>query len=708
MGTAFIEPSIASEQSFMCMPVGDEITAQMMSYPMDLPDSFLDECYEKVLAGDREILIDGGEIIEGVVFIPEGANIELVGGQNRIVQLFENYKTRKVLILRVSTTDASPTLSAQQMRDETFGSQDMTLRSQYMACSSGKLTFDPVSNSLAPGISDGVLEIDLDMTAANSTRQQLSNAAIALLEKDLGESIENVLDNVMICHPPGTKGNWAAYAFKNNPISVYNDLWCGYISATMHEVGHNIGFLHSNEDGPYGDISGYMGPSYGTPGWPRLCFNAHKNWQSGWFEDRVVTVDPNAGLWYGKLATFVDYSLTSPGENVVIQVGALYLQFNRAKGPNAQTRERQDQLAIVEERTDGSESLAGIDGRFYNTTVFNLENFGANNETLFIAVCSTHLGDNITVPDMMFVSIGLDKLDCAAPETGAPTDSPAPSPSPSKSPTSMPTESPAPSPSPSMSPSTPTSSPSASPTRHPTVSPNPTTGPPSPSPSWIEPDRGQVCEDDMDGRFYVGEDIGNQTCKWLQETPGVQPFLCIDGLDAWDVCPETCGKCSDACEDDDAATFGYNGTVVNCEWIRDQDPSEWESMCEWQGPYSSCFETCNSCQTAMDTADNCDDDQGDTFFVPGVGKRRCAWLSAPSQTAYLPFFCIPQNPVFHLCAETCGKCFDSCKDDTAAEFTYNGNARTCTWLATKPLQWQAACRRDDIDAACPETCESCP
>jgi hypothetical protein len=468
---------------------------------------------------------------------------------------------------------------------------------------------------------------------------------------------------------------------------------------------------HSNQDGLYNDKTGYMGFSYGVANWPSVCFNGKKNWQAGWFSDRAIEVDPADGIYRGKLATFVDYPLTSPSENVVIKVGDLYLQYNRAKGMNFQTREKANQVTIVEDRPKGSELLTGVDGDYFNTTLFRKADFGENNETLFIAVCSKYLGDNKTKPDIMFVSIGLDAIDCSAETTVAPTESPAPSPSPSKVPTSVPTESPAPSPSPSLTPTGPTRRPSASPSRSSSKSQAPSPSPskkPTTLPTWIEPDRGALCDDDMEGEFFVGVGIGSQNCKWLQEMPEMQEFLCVKGMVAYDLCAETCGKCSDYCVDNNYALFNYNDTTTSCAQVR-QDPSKWDAICsEKTGAINHCRETCNSCPTAADTHESCDDSQIRTFPVNGVGNRRCAWLSQPAQETYRDAYCVPENPIFHICAETCGKCFDECKDDLSVSFLYTGQDRDCQWLSSKPLQWQAACgTRQDIREACPESCENC-
>jgi len=439
-----------------------------------------------------------------------------------------------------------------------------------------------------------------------------------------------------------------------------------------------------------------MGFSYGTTGWPSICFNAHKNWQAGWFKDRTISIDPAAiqGVWRGKVATFVDYPFTSPGENVVIQVGQLYLQFNRAKGPNFQTREMRDQLAIVEDRPKGSELLAGLDGLNANSTFYRQDDYGPNGETLFIAVCSTSFGNDVTKPDVMFISIALDMIDCSIQFTDNPTESPIPSPSPSQIPTkkAAPTESPIPSPSPSLAPS------AGRRTRPPTSVPK--------VEAWVEPDRGQKCDDRMDSTFFVDSTFGDRDCTWLQVTSWMTPYLCVPGLPAYDVCPETCRACYDKCEDNNSF-FQFNNTVANCAWVRERHYSEWESICKARGPSMNCQETCNSCPSTIDTSSRCDDDQSTPFWVFGLGPRRCAWLSSSGKDDFRSVFCKPTNPVFHICAETCRKCFDNCDDDTTTEFVYDGHRRDCAWLASNPLRWIDACQRDDVKGACRESCENC-
>jgi len=622
---------------FMCLPMVNDVVTEM-SYPLELPSYFLDENESKLLVGNREILIHGGQISndDDGVSIPDNAIIQLLR-ESRVVFDVQEYVVRKLLIVRVLTTDSRPSLSAAELSEQTFSNRTMTLRSQFKACSHGKLLFDPLPDDSKTGIVGGVLSVQLRITVGRS-RRALTNAAVAATHAALGGNMSDVADNIIFCHPPGSVGDWLAYAYLNGQISAFNDKSCGYISATMHEVGHNLGFRHSNQNGEYADETGYMGNSYKIQGYPSMCFNAHKNWISGWFLDRIVTVDPADGIWKGYLATFVDYDLTSPGEYVVIKVGDLYMQYNRAKGMNFETREMRDQMTIAREGQKGSELIAGLDGLRTNSTLYFHNNYGENNETLYIAVCGIELGDDLTTPDRMWISVGLNNLDCSPP-------------------------------------------------------------------AWIEPNRGQLCDDDMDGTFFVDTDLENQGCRWLQEQPLEQPKLCVPGSGAYDMCPETCGKCIDSCVDDNAF-FDYNGERVDCTELRGRTDLEWEEMCEVDGPFQHCRETCNSCPSAIDKASKCDDSQDYAVNVWGFDLT-CAWLSQPAQTYFRPLFCA-ENEIFHKCAETCGKCFDTCEDDATAFITWDEGQRTCQYLSERPNEWDDACSSQlHIRESCRETCETC-
>lgn len=650
------------EVNFLCSEVtGNRISE--LAYNIELPAPFLDKYGGKLLRGDREILIHGGFIEEdkNEVFIPDENSVQLVRG-SRVVPDLSGYVSRDVLVVRVTTDDSIPTYTADELSTNFFADDRLTLRSQFAACSFGKLTFEKARDSLAPGkIVEGVMDIHLNVNASTSTRLELTNMAIAETQQILESNVTDVVNHVVICHPQGSLEPWLAYAYVHQPITVFNGKWCGYISANMHEIGHNLGFTHSNQDGIYDDKTGYMGWSYEVAGWPSLCFNAEKNWRTGWFADRAVEIDVNKGVWTGKIATFVDYDITKPDEYVVAKVGDIQFQYNRAKGMNAQTYDKPNQLVIVESTPEGSELMAGIDGIMFNTTFFQKTNFGDNGETLFIAVCSRHIGDNVTQADYFDISVGLDAIDCSQNDditiSNATYDDS----------TSLANE-------------------------------------------YVDTDRGEMCDDNITEIFYVSG-IGNTDCRLLQQSEDIRNFLCIPGMQAWDTCAETCGKCSDDCHDNNDMYFQYNEEWRTCEWVRIQDDFDLSDVCRHGGnPHRFCSETCNSCLSQID-GDNCVDSDS-TFDVFPWGPRTCDWLAtlpANIKIFWHDFLCQPENETYDLCPKTCGKCFElsSCEDSDEA-FDYDGAYRSCDWLASEPtMNRLVACESPVIRDTCRETCGNC-
>lgn len=661
------------DHDFLCNPVVNGYPSSF-SYHLDLPTEFLEEHKEKMLDGDRQILIENGAISNNSVNIPDGAKVFLKHG-SRLVPDPPGSVTKNVLVLRVSTNDSNQTYTNAELGRNFFADDELTLRSQYSACSHGKLIFEPVSSSVSDQITNGVLDLHLDASAQDVSRLYLANMAIAEAQAIIGNNLTNVANNVIICQPPQSKGSWLAYAYVHQPYTVYKGEWCGYISANMHEVGHNLGFQHSNlrpiegETGTYGDKTCYMGWSYKVRGWPALCFNAKKNWQTGWFADRSIEINVTEGVWSGKVATFVDYDKTQEEEYVVIKVGTtLYFQYNRAKGMNAQTYDHPDELVIVESGAEGTKLIGGLDGQHFNTTIFQFNNFEDTNKTLFIAVCNRYLGNNRTDADYYHISVGLDTIDC---DVSTPSSE-------------------APSLSPSTSPST---SPSAS--RNEVI-----------VSGEQEIDRGQICDDDMSREFEV-PGLGNIKCSFLQnQSPEGRDFLCSNTR-ADEFCKESCGSCNDNCNDDNDAVFEYDLAYRTCGWVRSaiHTQEDFDSICSpGNSPRRHCRETCNSCISSIDGF--CEDSPDETFLVFFIGEKQCSWLEnldGDQRDFWMANLCTPCLPAYDLCPKTCGKCWEM-----SLTFRYQGEEYDCGWLESEPLDiQQAMCERPHIKRKCKGACRNC-
>ena len=158
--------------------------------------------------------------------------------------------TYSVVAVRVEAPDAVTTSDEATIRNEIFGTSGdvVNLKSQYAACSHGQLNFVPATTGA--GINDGVKTVDISpQTVTGVDNSVIRNAANTAAGG-------KIADYVMQCLPPGTNGGWIAYAYVNHWLSVYNDLWCNYPSAQMHEIGHNLNLAHAGEGtAQYGKLS---------------------------------------------------------------------------------------------------------------------------------------------------------------------------------------------------------------------------------------------------------------------------------------------------------------------------------------------------------------------------------------------------------------------------------------------------------------------
>mmetsp|Transcript_15794 Transcript_15794/g.24045 ORF Transcript_15794/g.24045 Transcript_15794/m.24045 type:complete len:451 (+) Transcript_15794:688-2040(+) len=159
-----------------------------------------------------------------------------------------------------------------------------------------------------------------------------------------------------------------AYAYLNDHLSVYNDIWFDRVNVQVHEIGHNLNLAHSGQRGDpsvdaYADQSCTMGFGYREDDGPIQCFNGAKSYQLGWFEEYHIEVDPfnvSTGdlLWNGTLIGLADYesfSSSSPAADGMIlriasenMTNAYYVHFNRKVGVNNDTREGGDEIMITE------------------------------------------------------------------------------------------------------------------------------------------------------------------------------------------------------------------------------------------------------------------------------------------------------------------------------------------------------------------------
>jgi hypothetical protein len=126
---------------------------------------------------------------------------------------------------------------------------------------------------------------------------------------------------------------------------------------------------------------------------------------------------------------------------------------------------------------------------------------------------------------------------------------------------------------------------------------SPVAAPASPAPVLAMAVGVDECEDDLTYLFSVDESR-TRGCFWLSKRPSQQKTLCTGDIKA--KCAETCGACSDNCDDDPDAKIEFEvpdgKTNTNtCEWLK-KHIVVWPLNCKaGSEAYEKCKDTCNSC-----------------------------------------------------------------------------------------------------------------
>ncbi|KAL7490720.1 hypothetical protein ACHAWT_000256 [Skeletonema menzelii] len=241
------------------------------------------------------------------------------------------------------------------------------LTNAYSDCSYGKLQFKKAaprtdsSLSTVTSISNGVVTVTLSGYSTSQGDGTVRNAVTSALNTAFG-SATSLADHLMYCMPPGTMSG-IAYAYINSWNSVYSNNWCNNVSAQLHEIGHNLNLAHSNERSTtYADQSGMMGYSYNNESTPRMCFNAAKNYQLGWYSDKMKVITPGAATdscFAGNLYVTALYE-NAAAQTVGIKVNNsgsstdVYIMYNAKTGIQSGTVEGGNQVMVVTAGAEGT------------------------------------------------------------------------------------------------------------------------------------------------------------------------------------------------------------------------------------------------------------------------------------------------------------------------------------------------------------------
>jgi hypothetical protein len=141
--------------------------------------------------------------------------------------------------MRIVARDSATTASEAQLADKIFGAKGdvVNLKSRFDECSDGQMQMKPLTTNSKIG-TDGVYTIKLpNYDVIGVDAQKVMVVALSAAQTTLGVHPKDIANHVIMCLPPLTAGNWLAFASINYWQSAYNDDWCTYPSALMHEVG---------------------------------------------------------------------------------------------------------------------------------------------------------------------------------------------------------------------------------------------------------------------------------------------------------------------------------------------------------------------------------------------------------------------------------------------------------------------------------------
>jgi len=345
-------------------------------YSMNLSEAQTLHLNEKMKSGD---FVSGMSILKNVIregnesLRIQSPSVEVINKNNPMassdgmLQKGSNwnnkfYGDKYVLGIRVIATDHSPPDTVHEISNNIFGTgndQD-NLKTQTSACSYGQLNMIPGAN---PGkgqdiseheVAPGMIEVNIDIPLEDSSKNTVQNAVIDAANKKLGFNLPGPFDHVMIilenCYQ---KCQGISYGIVNGYISVYYSNNYSYAFVQLHEIFHNLGFSHSGglDGNPYTDHTCVMGNPFIAGGGEKMCFNAAKNWELGWY-DYSYFDSSSSSCWSGSIIGLGEWNNGIHNLPVVVKIETnskndYFLQFNRNAGPNAQNIVAHNEIMII-------------------------------------------------------------------------------------------------------------------------------------------------------------------------------------------------------------------------------------------------------------------------------------------------------------------------------------------------------------------------
>ena len=519
---------------------------------------------------DPSKIVSGGTQLTGEVVFNDDLMIDLAAGGDYKIEVFQanaelhTEGERVLLVLMAMGPDVQCDVDTpEEMANNVFGicgldddciEDPVNLRSQMLACSGGKMIYNPATCAQAcdsPGtcfvqpceddriIQNGVMIVPIDENLANADFRTIIDWSEARAKEILSDYTLN-LNMFNIMHVIPDEAEWfgfLSWAENNGDKTAFRDTTAGLVGTQMFAMGRNLGFAYSAQD-----KSGYMGiPNNITDDGPRICYNAQKSMKSNWYADDSLTVDVLSGENFdGYIVGVDDYvkgRSTSGVHQVFLKISypviyeSLYLMFNRPEGVNKDNDFFPNTIIIVK----GFVSMYSMRQAILNETnnEFSVENFGGSDSTLHVNVCEMNFVDNSEGPDTAHIQIYLDDaMSCS------PTSNPTPKPTPS-------------------------------PTR-------------------------EICEDSP----LLVPNTGGKGCIDVAQTPS---YCAIDGVPSH--CPLTCNSCSEhECSDSDLP-WRLAGNSYDCDMLKNAGEELIDLYCSMSHKLTkTCRNTCQFCLPTSPTS----------------------------------------------------------------------------------------------------------